>query len=156
MIYNQHVLCLFKYELSMSVLSRGQRQGSSGSDVNEHMGIRTLPLNDPVVSLLYGRSLKEAFLHQLLNGFRHYDRQLRNDLLVLLSLIASNPSAPLIVSPSVLTAVTFVLRSSSRVSVCFRRAASSSISRCSSRSPSVSIGVFHERSFGSVTSNEAL
>ncbi|XP_067267132.1 cilia- and flagella-associated protein 69-like isoform X2 [Chanodichthys erythropterus] len=43
-------------------------------------------------------SLKEAFLHQLLNGFRHYDRQLRNDLLVLLSLIASNPSAPLIES----------------------------------------------------------
>ncbi|XP_077081312.1 cilia- and flagella-associated protein 69 [Siphateles boraxobius] len=43
-------------------------------------------------------SLKEAFFHQLLNGFRHYDRQLRNDLLVLLSLIASNPSAPLIES----------------------------------------------------------
>ncbi|XP_051728378.1 cilia- and flagella-associated protein 69-like isoform X2 [Ctenopharyngodon idella] len=43
-------------------------------------------------------SLKEAFLHQLLNGFRHYDRQLRNDLLVLLSLIASNPNAPLIES----------------------------------------------------------
>ncbi|CAM4641314.1 unnamed protein product [Leuciscus chuanchicus] len=43
-------------------------------------------------------TLKEAFLNQLLNGFRHYDRQLRNDLLVLLSLIASNPNAPLIES----------------------------------------------------------
>ncbi|XP_067281509.1 cilia- and flagella-associated protein 69-like [Pseudorasbora parva] len=43
-------------------------------------------------------SLKEAFLHQLLHGFRHYDRQLRNDLLVLLTLIASDPTAPLIES----------------------------------------------------------
>ncbi|RXN13442.1 cilia- and flagella-associated 69 [Labeo rohita] len=43
-------------------------------------------------------SLKDAFLHLLLNGFRHYDRQLRNDLLVLLSLIAENPGAPLIES----------------------------------------------------------
>ncbi|XP_055076754.2 cilia- and flagella-associated protein 69 [Misgurnus anguillicaudatus] len=40
-------------------------------------------------------SLKQAFLHQLLNGFRHYDQQLRNDLLVLTSLIAANPNAPL-------------------------------------------------------------
>ncbi|XP_057209955.1 cilia- and flagella-associated protein 69-like isoform X2 [Triplophysa rosa] len=39
-------------------------------------------------------SLKQAFLHQLLNGFRHYDQQLRNDLLVLTSLIAANPHAP--------------------------------------------------------------
>ncbi|KAL1254867.1 hypothetical protein QQF64_012928 [Cirrhinus molitorella] len=43
-------------------------------------------------------SLKDTFLHLLLNGFRHYDRQLRNDLLVLLSLIAENPGAPLIES----------------------------------------------------------
>ncbi|MCJ8735662.1 hypothetical protein PDJAM_G00249940 [Pangasius djambal] len=42
--------------------------------------------------------LKEAFLHHLLNGFRHYDRQLRNDLLVIATLIAENPSAPLIES----------------------------------------------------------
>ncbi|KAM9496452.1 cilia- and flagella-associated protein 69 [Clarias gariepinus] len=42
--------------------------------------------------------LKEAFLHHLLNGFRHYDRQLRNDLLVITTLIAENPSAPLIES----------------------------------------------------------
>lgn len=39
-------------------------------------------------------SLKQVFLHQLLNGFRHYDQQLRNDLLVLTSLIAANPQAP--------------------------------------------------------------
>ncbi|KAB5565405.1 hypothetical protein PHYPO_G00241010 [Pangasianodon hypophthalmus] len=42
--------------------------------------------------------LKEAFLHHLLNGFRHYDRQLRNDLLVITTLIAENPRAPLIES----------------------------------------------------------
>ncbi|KAI4889474.1 hypothetical protein NFI96_015244 [Prochilodus magdalenae] len=42
--------------------------------------------------------LKEAFLHQLLNGYRHYDQQLRNDLLVIITLIAENPSAPLIES----------------------------------------------------------
>ncbi|XP_058610021.1 cilia- and flagella-associated protein 69-like isoform X2 [Onychostoma macrolepis] len=43
-------------------------------------------------------SLKDAFLHLLLNGFRHHERQLRNDLLVLLSLIAETPGAPLIES----------------------------------------------------------
>ncbi|XP_017341165.1 cilia- and flagella-associated protein 69 [Ictalurus punctatus] len=42
--------------------------------------------------------LKEAFLHHLLTGFRQYDRQLRNDLLVITTLIAENPSAPLIES----------------------------------------------------------
>ncbi|XP_060771273.1 cilia- and flagella-associated protein 69-like isoform X2 [Neoarius graeffei] len=42
--------------------------------------------------------LKEAFLHHLLNGSRHYDRQLRNDLLVITTLIADNPSAVLIES----------------------------------------------------------
>ncbi|KAL4629774.1 cilia- and flagella-associated protein 69 [Arapaima gigas] len=43
-------------------------------------------------------SFKEAFLNQLLNGFRQYDLQLRNDLLVIISLIAENPKAPLIES----------------------------------------------------------
>uniref|UniRef100_A0A8C9RLV8 Cilia and flagella associated protein 69 n=1 Tax=Scleropages formosus TaxID=113540 RepID=A0A8C9RLV8_SCLFO len=43
-------------------------------------------------------SLKEAFLNQLFNGFRQYDLQLRNDLLVIISLIAENPKAPLIES----------------------------------------------------------
>ncbi|XP_027021008.2 cilia- and flagella-associated protein 69 [Tachysurus fulvidraco] len=42
--------------------------------------------------------LKEAFLHHLLNGLRHYDQQFRNDLLVITTLIAENPSAPLIES----------------------------------------------------------
>uniref|UniRef100_A0A674CXB9 Cilia and flagella associated protein 69 n=1 Tax=Salmo trutta TaxID=8032 RepID=A0A674CXB9_SALTR len=44
------------------------------------------------------KALKEAFLHQLLNGFRHYDLQLRNDLLVITTLIAENPKSPLIES----------------------------------------------------------
>uniref|UniRef100_A0A4W4HBK8 Cilia- and flagella-associated protein 69 ARM repeats domain-containing protein n=1 Tax=Electrophorus electricus TaxID=8005 RepID=A0A4W4HBK8_ELEEL len=39
--------------------------------------------------------LKEAFLHQLLRGYRHYDQQLRNDLLVITSLIAECRSASL-------------------------------------------------------------
>uniref|UniRef100_A0A9J7X9S9 Cilia- and flagella-associated protein 69 ARM repeats domain-containing protein n=1 Tax=Cyprinus carpio carpio TaxID=630221 RepID=A0A9J7X9S9_CYPCA len=43
-------------------------------------------------------SLRDAFLHLLLKGFRHHERQLRNDLLLLLSLIAEKPGAPLIES----------------------------------------------------------
>ncbi|XP_030644315.1 cilia- and flagella-associated protein 69 [Chanos chanos] len=43
-------------------------------------------------------ALRDAFLHQLLNGFRHYDQQLRNDLLVITTLIAENPKAPLVES----------------------------------------------------------
>ncbi|XP_071355302.1 cilia- and flagella-associated protein 69-like isoform X2 [Trachinotus anak] len=43
-------------------------------------------------------SLKEAFFHQLMNGFRHADFQLRNDLLVIATLIAENPSSLLIES----------------------------------------------------------
>ncbi|XP_047460240.1 cilia- and flagella-associated protein 69-like [Mugil cephalus] len=38
-------------------------------------------------------SLKEAFFHQLLNASRHSDLQLRNDLLVITSLIAENPNS---------------------------------------------------------------
>ncbi|KAL0961948.1 hypothetical protein UPYG_G00333780 [Umbra pygmaea] len=41
-------------------------------------------------------ALKEAFLHQLLNGIRRYDHQLRNDLLVIITLIAENSKTPLI------------------------------------------------------------
>lgn len=43
-------------------------------------------------------ALKEAFVDLLLHGFRHCDRQLRNDLLVIASLLAENPAAPMIVS----------------------------------------------------------
>ncbi|KAF0024286.1 hypothetical protein F2P81_023088 [Scophthalmus maximus] len=43
-------------------------------------------------------SLKEAFLHQLMNGCSHADFQLRNDLLVITTLIAENPSCQLIES----------------------------------------------------------
>ncbi|XP_040909556.1 cilia- and flagella-associated protein 69-like [Toxotes jaculatrix] len=43
-------------------------------------------------------SLKEAFFHQLTNGFRYEDLQLRNDLLVITTLIAENPNSLLIES----------------------------------------------------------
>lgn len=43
-------------------------------------------------------ALKEVFLNQLLNGFRHYDLQLRNDLLVIATVITENPKAPMIES----------------------------------------------------------
>ncbi|MGH0179523.1 UNVERIFIED_CONTAM: hypothetical protein FKN15_002072 [Acipenser sinensis] len=45
-------------------------------------------------------ALKEVFLNQLLNGFRHYDLQLRNDLLVIATVITENPKAPMIVIKS--------------------------------------------------------
>lgn len=42
--------------------------------------------------------MKEVFVDLLMHGFRHYDRQLRNDLLVIATLLAENPAAPMIVS----------------------------------------------------------
>ncbi|KAG8138903.1 hypothetical protein E2320_001695 [Naja naja] len=41
-------------------------------------------------------ALKEAFTNLLIHGFRHYDRQLRNDILVIATLVAQNPGAPMI------------------------------------------------------------
>ncbi|XP_042331530.1 cilia- and flagella-associated protein 69 isoform X2 [Sceloporus undulatus] len=41
-------------------------------------------------------ALKEAFTHLLLHGSRHYDRQLRNDILVIATLVAQNPGTPMI------------------------------------------------------------
>ncbi|NXV11581.1 CFA69 protein, partial [Cepphus grylle] len=43
-------------------------------------------------------ALKEVFVDILMHGFRHYDRQLRNDLLVIAILLAENPAAPMIAS----------------------------------------------------------
>ncbi|XP_069715714.1 cilia- and flagella-associated protein 69-like isoform X2 [Phaenicophaeus curvirostris] len=43
-------------------------------------------------------ALKEVFVNLLMHGFRHYDRQLRNDLLVFATLLAENPAAPMIES----------------------------------------------------------
>ncbi|KAI3358807.1 hypothetical protein L3Q82_015208, partial [Scortum barcoo] len=43
-------------------------------------------------------SLKEAFFHSLMNSFRQSDLQLRNDLLVIITLIAENPNSLLIES----------------------------------------------------------
>ncbi|XP_029444644.1 cilia- and flagella-associated protein 69-like isoform X1 [Rhinatrema bivittatum] len=42
--------------------------------------------------------LKEAFVNLLINGYRHYDHQLRNDLLVISTLIADNPGTLMIES----------------------------------------------------------
>ncbi|XP_032807696.1 cilia- and flagella-associated protein 69 isoform X1 [Petromyzon marinus] len=39
-------------------------------------------------------ALKEVLLRQVQRGFSHYDRQLRNDLLVLVTLIAHDPASP--------------------------------------------------------------
>ncbi|XP_072185054.1 cilia- and flagella-associated protein 69 isoform X2 [Excalfactoria chinensis] len=43
-------------------------------------------------------ALKEAFVDRLINGFRHCDHQLRNDLLVIATLVAQNSAASMIES----------------------------------------------------------
>ncbi|NXN92997.1 CFA69 protein, partial [Rhinopomastus cyanomelas] len=43
-------------------------------------------------------ALKEVFADLLMHGFRRYDRQLRNDLLVIATLLAKNPAAPMVES----------------------------------------------------------
>nr|DBA25193.1 TPA: hypothetical protein GDO54_012751 [Pyxicephalus adspersus] len=43
-------------------------------------------------------ALKDSFVRLLTNGYRHYDRQLRNDLLVITTLIAENNCSPLVES----------------------------------------------------------
>ncbi|NXD96702.1 CFA69 protein, partial [Chaetorhynchus papuensis] len=43
-------------------------------------------------------ALKEGFVDLLMHGFRHCDYQLRNDLLVIATLVAENPTAPIIES----------------------------------------------------------
>ncbi|XP_059828185.1 cilia- and flagella-associated protein 69-like [Hypanus sabinus] len=42
------------------------------------------------------RALKEAFLNKMINGYRHSDRQLRNDLLVIATILAENSLIPMI------------------------------------------------------------
>lgn len=44
--------------------------------------------------------MKEVFKNLFMRGFSHYDRQLRNDILVITTIIAQNPGAPMIVSMS--------------------------------------------------------
>ncbi|XP_039105961.1 cilia- and flagella-associated protein 69 isoform X2 [Hyaena hyaena] len=41
-------------------------------------------------------TLKEVFKNLFMRGFSHYDRQLRNDILVITTVIAQNPGAPMI------------------------------------------------------------
>ena len=54
--------------------------------------------------------LKDAFGHQLLQGFSHYDRQLRNDLLVLTTLVAEgSPKAPFVETGFAKQLVTFAI-----------------------------------------------
>ncbi|KFQ38616.1 Uncharacterized protein C7orf63, partial [Mesitornis unicolor] len=43
-------------------------------------------------------ALKEVFVDLLIHGFRHCDRQLRNDILMIATLLAENPAAPMIES----------------------------------------------------------
>lgn len=43
-------------------------------------------------------ALKDSFVRLLTSGYRHYDRQLRNDLLVIATLIAENNCSPLVES----------------------------------------------------------
>ncbi|XP_001377964.2 cilia- and flagella-associated protein 69 isoform X1 [Monodelphis domestica] len=43
-------------------------------------------------------ALKEVFKNLFTRGYRHYDRQLRNDILVITTIIAQNPGAPMIES----------------------------------------------------------
>ncbi|XP_075413469.1 cilia- and flagella-associated protein 69 [Tenrec ecaudatus] len=43
-------------------------------------------------------TLKEVFKNLFMRGFSHYDRQLRNDILVITTIIAQNPGAPMIES----------------------------------------------------------
>ncbi|XP_029414198.1 cilia- and flagella-associated protein 69 isoform X3 [Nannospalax galili] len=41
-------------------------------------------------------ALKEVFKNLFMRGYSHYDRQLRNDILVITTIIAQNPAAPMI------------------------------------------------------------
>ncbi|XP_045144767.1 cilia- and flagella-associated protein 69 isoform X1 [Echinops telfairi] len=43
-------------------------------------------------------TLKEVFKNLFMRGFSHYDRQLRNDILVITTIIAQNPGAPMVES----------------------------------------------------------
>lgn len=44
---------------------------------------------------IYFSQLRDAFIETLTTGYSHYDRQLRNDLLILTTLVANrSPSAP--------------------------------------------------------------
>lgn len=48
--------------------------------------------------ILFFRALKEVFKNLFIRGVSHYDRQLRNDILVITTIISQNPGAPMIVS----------------------------------------------------------
>ncbi|VDI03562.1 Hypothetical predicted protein [Mytilus galloprovincialis] len=55
------------------------------------------PLSSQLNNFVCISQLRDAFIYQLTQGYSHYDRQLRNDLLVLSSLVATHcPNAPFI------------------------------------------------------------
>lgn len=58
--------------------------------------------------ILLSRALKEVFKTLFMRGFSHYDRQLRNDILVITTIIAQNPGAPMIVSMSQIALISMV------------------------------------------------
>ncbi|KAL7976545.1 hypothetical protein Chor_008494 [Crotalus horridus] len=61
--------------------------------IDQLSNLECVQLSNYVVLL---SALKEAFTNLLIHGFRHYDRQLRNDILVIATLVAQNPGAPMI------------------------------------------------------------
>ncbi|NXU03505.1 CFA69 protein, partial [Buphagus erythrorhynchus] len=62
---------------------------------------------DQLSNLECVHALKEAFVDLVTRGFRHCDHQLRNDLLVIATLLAENPAVPMIVSILLIVLATF-------------------------------------------------
>ncbi|XP_078283905.1 cilia- and flagella-associated protein 69 [Rhinoraja longicauda] len=54
-------------------------------------------------------ALKEAFSNKMINGYRHSDRQLRNDLLVITLILAANPLIPMVETGFTKDLVTFAV-----------------------------------------------
>ncbi|NXQ25123.1 CFA69 protein, partial [Alaudala cheleensis] len=68
---------------SSDILWKLLENGSKGEVVNQLRSLECV------------QALKEAFAELLTRGFRHCDRQLRNDLLVIATLLAENPAVPM-------------------------------------------------------------
>jgi hypothetical protein len=63
----------------------------------DHCGSTSDELAKQLNNVLCISQLRDAFIYQLVQGFSHFDRQLRNDLLVIISCIGSKcPEVPLI------------------------------------------------------------
>lgn len=66
--------------------------------MNFEKSTNILPITISFLIFLFSRALKEVFKNLFMRGHSHYDRQLRNDILVITTIIAQNPGAPMIVS----------------------------------------------------------